>query len=53
MIIPVFCCVDHCSCMDYCYMDILVFMLLDCFLFLLLDMSAVDMRCVELSATWI
>jgi len=35
-----------------------VFLLYDCFpllilLFLLLDMSAIDMRCVELSATWI
>jgi len=42
---------------DYCYMDIPVFSLHNCFsllilIFLLLDMCAVDMRCVKLSTTW-
>jgi len=53
------CCMDHCSYyMDYWYMDIPVFPLYDCFpllilIFLLLNMWAVDIWCVELSATWI
>jgi len=43
--------------LGYCYMDIPVFSLHDGFrllilIFLLLDMCAVDMRCVKLSATW-
>ena len=52
-------CMDHCSYyMDYYYMYILVFPLHECFLLLililmLLDLSVVDMRCVELGATWI
>ena len=47
----------HCSYyMDYCYMNIPVFLLHDCFpllilILMLLDMSVVDMRCVKLSAT--
>jgi len=51
--------IDHFSYyMDYCYMYITVFPLHDCFpllilIFPLLDMSVVDMWCVELSATWI
>jgi len=44
--------------MDYCYMYILAIPLHDCFpllilIFSLLDMSAIDTRCVELSVTWI
>ena len=51
------CHVDHFSYyMDYCYMYITIFPLHDCIpllilIFPLLDMSAVDMWCVELSAT--
>ena len=51
------CYMDHRSyCMSYYCMYIHVFLLNDCFpllMFLLLDIWAVDMRCVELSATWI
>ena len=50
------CCMDYG--LYYCYMDIPLFPLHDCIpvmilIFPLLDTSAVDMRCVELSATWI
>jgi len=53
------CCMDHfLYYMNYCYMDIPVFPLHDCFSLLilisrLLDMWNIDMRCVKLSATWI
>jgi len=52
------CRVDHHSYyMDYCYMYIPIFLLHDYFpllilIFPLLDMRVVDMRCMELSATW-
>ena len=52
------CCMDHCLYyMNYCYMDIPIFSLHDCFsllilIFSLLYMWAVDIRCVDLSATW-
>ena len=53
------CCMDHCLYyMNYCYMDISVFSLHDCFPLLiliisLLDMWVVDLQRVKLSATWI